>query len=222
MDFKRVLEIVFLFLIILGTVMVVRADPVYDMCKLPTLLNSNCTIVTPSLVCSSYYYKVLNVSDGSILESNDLAFLNEGSYYFNFTEGIGDYQLVLCDNSTMTVSVVDGDGGMDFFAALMIVPMILGIMLLFASWFLSDEHNGFKVFLFLLSFLCYGISLYYGLVGSSLYFTNPSVQTAISTSLIIFGVVYVFMIFYWIIFFIKQLFDMAFEKKHKRELEMRL
>ena len=66
--------------------------------------NVQCQMLTPSLVCSSYNYDIID-NNGNIVVSDTLSNLNASIYYFNFNQSLGDYIIRLCDNSTREIYV---------------------------------------------------------------------------------------------------------------------
>jgi len=156
-----------------------------DMCQDIVKPNTLCQMLSPSLTCpTSYYYSILNLS-GTIIENATLTSLNSSTntYYFNFNKTQGQYLVWLCDGTTREVYVGTEDNNM--LLGLILIPLVLGIMFLTASFFLSEEHTVFKIFLFGLSFISATSSLYMGsVVMTYLDSANTAVQTAISNTML--------------------------------------
>ena len=104
-------------------VMLPTALALYNICEERIAPGKKCTMLTPFLSCTTYDYviydKVSNTTNGTLTEMED------GIYYFNFSEAKGDYIIKLCDNSTREIIV----GGEDEMASLAIVIFILTIIL---------------------------------------------------------------------------------------------
>lgn len=117
----------------------------------------NCLMITPNLVCPSYTYDIINVTDNSIVKDNyNLTLLNNSVYFFNFTEGEGDYSINLCDNSTRNMIVIGGGGNMQL--AMIIGVGIVAAILLYIGFSLDNDHKLLKLLniffaLFLLLFI---------------------------------------------------------------------
>lgn len=95
-----------------------------DMCKDTVKIDTNCTMVTPGLNCANYTYDIVR-TNGTLTTGNSTLSLLEGSlYYFNFTEGEGDYIVRLCDGTTREVVVGVEE---DEMASLAVVVFILFI-----------------------------------------------------------------------------------------------
>ena len=156
-----------------------------DMCQDTVKPNTLCQMVSPSLTCpTSYYYSILNLS-GTIIENATLTSLNSSTntYYFNFNKTQGQYLVWLCDGTTREVYVESEDNNMLF--GLILIPLVLGIMFLVASFLMSEEHTIIKIFFFGLSFLSATASLYMGSVGIT--YIDPAdtaVQAAIGNMML--------------------------------------
>lgn len=70
-------------------------------------INTGCTMLTPELTsCDSYTYEIFN-RDSDLIESDSLSVFNNDIYYFNFTQGEGEYAVRLCDGAVREVFVLD-------------------------------------------------------------------------------------------------------------------
>lgn len=72
------------------------------------ITNVPCDIITPVIYCSSNAY-ILNLNS-SINYSYPMTSMGDGTYKIVFNNGIGEYSVILCDNSTTTFSVVSASG----------------------------------------------------------------------------------------------------------------
>lgn len=190
-----------------------------DNCQDTQQPNIPCQMITPTLSCSVYFYDIIN-SNGTIIVNASLINLNTSIYYLNFNQSLGDYIIRLCDNSTREIYVQSQeDGKMDFLNAIIILPLLIGALLLFAAGSLSEEHKLIKAFIFLLVILMPVISFQY-----SISITNHQDMTFIDMIETmglhagIFTWVYVIIFIYFVLYFAVTLINtLADEKKRKLE-----
>ncbi len=71
---------------------------------------ANCSIVTPSINCSSFTYDLVNMSGVEIVNDGSLTELNDTVYFFNFTQtqSEGVFIVRLCNGVTQQITV-EGD-----------------------------------------------------------------------------------------------------------------
>lgn len=178
------------------------------MCKdtlLPT--TQNCSFITPSLNCSTYFYEVYNESDHQRIQNDSLQVFNGSIYYFNWTiNTTGSYIIKLCDDTTREVSFEQGGDTM-IIGIIIILPLLFGFMLLIVSFMLDKDHAILKYLLAGLSFPFFYTSLTYGLIALLKFYNFPELQDAISfttswTSMLMF-----FLIFYFLIFMVWKIKD---------------
>ncbi len=120
-----IVTMIFLFLTItlLGS-SITLSQPVLPLCLDPADIRLNCTMVTPSLSCDNFTYRILNVTGELIVPQTSLFLLNESIYFFNFTERTGEYIVELCDGTTREVRVAQDDVTYETGLALMILGII--------------------------------------------------------------------------------------------------
>lgn len=91
---------------------------IYGLCADDTIFvqagtNSACTIITPVLTsreCSSFTYNITQIPQNTkVVENGNLAELNDSRYFFNFTQGKGNYTITLCDGSSQDKRVLEVD-----------------------------------------------------------------------------------------------------------------
>jgi len=128
-----------LILLMMGLVMVgiVNALNVSDMCPSEVPITKNCTMMTPWLNCTHYTYDIYNNTGELLVENESLTLLSNRIYYFNFTQGEGEYIIKLCDDSTKQVKVT-GEVGNMYIAVMMGVGFLLAILAYFS--FKTDSH----------------------------------------------------------------------------------
>ena len=95
--------------------------------------NQECQMVTPSLSCTNYTYKLFN-NNSTLIEENNLTLWTDSDiYYFNFSENIGEYLIKLCDDTTREVVVKIEEDKMIAvtlgFIVLIIYFLIMGIII---------------------------------------------------------------------------------------------
>jgi len=139
------------------------------MCDSTPRINTNCSMVTPQIVCDTYNYTIYNIS--SHVSNGTLTLITSGIYYFNFTEGKGDYIIQLCDGTTREVYVKADEENNMIFGITIIVPLILGLMFLFIAYSLDDSHNILKIFLMLLSIVTFIISMQFASMSISFFYS---------------------------------------------------
>jgi uncharacterized membrane protein len=79
------------------------------------------------------------------VDSGNLSFWYTGVYYFNFSEDFGSYLVQVCDGSTRQINV--GGGDLMFIIAIILLPLFIGLVLLYWGSQLTEEH-AFLKFLF--------------------------------------------------------------------------
>lgn len=109
---------------------------VADMCEDEIEIITNCTMLTPSLDCGSYTYSIYNLTGNLEVFNESLTYLNSSIYYINFTLGIGDYIVELCDGTTREVRV----GALEDYTMLSIIFGLVA-MIAFLMFFGSKVNN---------------------------------------------------------------------------------
>ncbi len=109
-----------------------------EVCEDVVKPNTNCTLLTPVLVCGNYSYDILN--ETGVIKTGLLTHLNSSVYYFHFSEKVGDYIIRLCDNSTREI-YVRGDDEMGSLSITVFVLLVTGFLvwLGFAKKFSENE-----------------------------------------------------------------------------------
>lgn len=175
---------------------------------------ANCTLVTPVISCGTYNYSVLNES-GSVVDVGSLGVWGEGTFYLNFSQGMGRFVVVLCDGGSREL-VVRGDDDM-IIAAIILLPLLFGFLVMWGVSGLDGErHSVLKIFLSLLSFVMFFVSFHMGLVAVVKYFDFPELQLVIGQvtywSYWLFAVI----IIYWLIYGFVVATRVAAQKRRER------
>lgn len=187
----------------------------YDMCTDTRTVNSNCTMITPSLTCSEYNYTVYS-TNGGVSQQGSLSLVNQSVYSFNLTVGAGDYFIVLCDATTREVRVTDEDESKMIAVALIMLPMIFGGFLLYGSKSLDEEHTSLKWFLFLLSFAMLFVSLHFGLISVVKFYDFPELQNLIGSTVYWYAWTFALLVMYLFVYMIWKGMAMRTQRKEER------
>ena len=193
-----------------------NVNAVLDMCENTLEINSNCTMLTPELSCASYTYEIFNTS-GYEVNNGSLSIVSDDIYYLNFTEGSGDYIVKLCDGSTREIRVKSEDENKMIIAAIIILPLLFGLILLLSSAFLSDKHPALKISLFLLSIVTFWVSLHFGLLGVVKFYDFPELENLIGTTTYWSAFVFFVIMSYFAIYLIYLIF-IGLSKRKREQL----
>lgn len=195
--------------------LLIQAVAALDLCTDTIEINSNCTMITPALSCQNLTYEVINLS-GDIVSDGDLALLTGNLYYFNFTEEEGEYVIEYCDNSTRQVRKVEEDDSRMIIAALILVPLFLGLFFLVGAATLSEEHAPIKIFLFLLSIITFFTAFHIGMAAIIKFYNFPELQEIIGTTTYWVGWVFAALIAYFCIYLISEMIHHIGQKRKER------
>jgi len=86
--------------------LILLVSSVFSLCDLNPIANETCEMQTPYLGCSANYTLINSVG---VTETGKITLINNNIYKFNFTNDIGNYTLILCDNTTKNIEVVVED-----------------------------------------------------------------------------------------------------------------
>lgn len=155
---------------------------------------------------------------------------NEMEFYFDlnttYSQHKGNYGLLIyCNNSreagfvseSFTIGYEPESSGFPL-GIIILVPMLLALMLLIGSFFLGEEHTALKIFLFVLSFIPFFISMNYGLVVLIKYFNFPILENLVSSHVYWITLFLFVLIVYFIIYWIWKIVEFMAERK-KNSLE---
>ena len=192
----------------------------FDICEDTREIKQNCSMVSPNILCTDYNYNIINTSNGLNVESNNLSLLysNGSIYYFNFTQPKGDYLIILCDNTTRQVRVMQEEDNNMILAAIILLPLLLGFAFIISGNKMDEQHNVLKFFLFLLAIPMFFLSFYLGIVNVIEFYDFPAIQNAMSFVMLVVGGILFIIVSYIIIYLIYRLF-MNFKKNKEKQLE---
>ena len=109
---------------------------VFSLCEDIVIANETCEMQTPYLECSSNY--TLINSNGSTLEG-EMILINNNIYKFNFTKDIGNYTLILCDETTKNITVVGDKYKMILNFGTLFIIFAIGLIFLFLGEFVKND-----------------------------------------------------------------------------------
>lgn len=171
-------------------------------------------MVTSSLNCSNYTYNIY--FNQSLIENGSLSNYNSDIYYLNFTEPLGQYIVRFCDGSTRQITVgANGDNNMAL-GALILIPLIFAIILLYWVNSLSEEHNILKLFIGLMPIPLLWISLMFAsnivinLYGLTELVNNMSFVLRIS------GYIFFTLVIYFILYILIKSIDNLVKKRQEK------
>lgn len=196
---------------------VVQALPICDDLQ---QINQNCTMITPYLdQCSIFNYTIYNTTNASsskIVEESTLLTLNNSIYYLNFTQPEGSYIVKLCDGTTREIKVTEEDSGKMIIAALILVPLLFGFLLLFSAWSMGENHAILKTFLFMLSLITFWVSLHFGMVSLIKFYNFPEMQELLAFTTQWSSYVFFAIISYFALYLIYLLFKNMYQEKREK------
>jgi len=107
------------------------------MCEERLKIGSSCTFITPPIDCSGNY-TIYNQT--SLVLSSSMNILNDSIYTFIFNQSVGDYSVILCDNTSTQIRVTSEDEEM---ASLSITIFMMGIIiaLFYAAFKMQFSNN---------------------------------------------------------------------------------
>lgn len=185
-----------------------------EMCDDTVRINTNCTMVTPVISCTTYTYQVFNVT-GQELENDNLTQLNGTIYYFNFTHPEGNYVIKLCDGTTREVYVEPEEDSM-LVGILVFSPLALAFLLMFIAHSLGSTHTIIKLFLMLLSPIFIFVTWHFGVIALAELYGMTELIDAIGFTTNWFTAVLVAIIFYFFGYLLWAMVDYIMKRKKER------
>lgn len=186
-----------------------------DICEDSNLINTNCTMLTPAITCSSYTYDIINLS-GTVVTNGTMELLQTNIYSFNFTESEGDYIIRLCDDTTREVRVEEEEDKM-IIAIIILLPMILAIVFLIGAFITdSDEHRLLKLFLFLASMIPFFTSMHLAMISLVKFYDFPEMQDLIGSTVYWVGIIFFIILTYFMMYVFYIATQVAAQKRKER------
>jgi len=187
-------------------------------------------VVFPETTCSLHIY---NVTGSHIIE-NESILMDSNNKEFAFTisgpltDKIGEYPYLIACNNTLEGGFVStsyyvspnniyihGVSGGPL-AVIIIIPMLLGLMFLLGSFFLSEEHTALKLFLFIISVIPFFMSMNYGMITLINYYNFTELQSLIGTHVYWIGLLFFTLLTYFIIYWVWKIIDFMGKKEKER------
>ena len=204
-------------LIVLLILLCLSGVSALEMCTDTKEIHTNCTMVTPTVTtCPTFNYSVIQTNSSAIVTEGNLELLSSDIYYFNFTEGKGDYIVLLCDGTTREVIVTDKEQGNMVLAIIILLPILLGLFFLIGAGTMGEDHNVLRMFLFMLSVILFFVSLHMGLLTVIKYYDFPELQDLMGTTTYWVGIVFGVIVTYFIIYLVYKMFTAAANDKAER------
>lgn len=110
-------------------------------------------------------------------------------------------------------------GGEDFkmlLAALVIAPLLLGLMFLLGSFFLGEDHTVFKIGLFILSPITFWTSMNFAVIGVSEIYNIPELINIIGKTTYWTGMFFFITLTYFLLYGFYKIVNVAAQKKKER------
>lgn len=143
------------------------------LCEHKQEIFTNCTMLTPSINCTTNNYTIIQ-SNGSIIIESTLENVYNDIYKFNFTYEEGDYIIRLCDGTTREIRVIQEDENKMIIAITILLPLILTIIALVGAATLGKEHTALRIALFLFSFVPFFASAHFAVMGIAQFYNMPT------------------------------------------------
>lgn len=202
--------------IIIMMSLLVIAEPL-PTCEANREIKTYCTMLTPTLRnCPTYNYTIIK-SNGTILEEANLTNLQGDVYYFNFTQGKGDYIVRLCDLTTREIRVKEDDEGKMIIAVTMLIPFIFGLFMMWLAVSLDKEtHKALRAFLMLLTFASFYAGINYSIVSVNHFYDFPALENLLGSTTNWTGWVFYSVLAYFLLYLMYIGFSSFMDKKKAR------
>ena len=176
--------------------------------------NVTCQLVTPSLSCTGYVnYSIVNES-GVQVGNGNLTLLYDNIYILNFTEGVGRYVVSVCDGSSKQLKV--GDDNMSFLAALVILPMLFGFLILYWMSLLDEDHKILKNVFGILGWFSFVLSMHFGVVVLAKFYGFVEMIQLLASTTYWIVLIAVVIVLYWMFYYLHKHLEKLKELKNKK------
>jgi hypothetical protein len=143
-----------------------------------------------------------------------------GMVYIQNLDGFENYYIRCNNGTTWTYTqVVTDDGGAEkkmILAVLILLPLLMGFLLLFAGVNLSEDHSVLKIFLFLLSMVLFWVSMHFGAITVVEYYNFPAMQNLIGSTTYYTGMTFFVIVSYFAIYSFIKLVNTAAQKRREK------
>jgi hypothetical protein len=147
--------------------------------------------------------------DGSITTAGEYSFY----IYCNETESESGFASLSYEASYLGICAPDDKTPL---AALILIPILFGILLMIGSFVLDDDHKTLKIALFIFSYLTVFISLWFGLSTIGRYYGFYGMQDNIGTAVWVFGIFLFVILSYFLIYAFIMGIHLAAQKKQEK------
>ena len=148
-----------------------------------------------------------------ILETLDNGINAENQYYFRLRNIYSNST----SNWTYINTYTEPGGNSMIIGTIIILPILLGLILLFSAFTLNPEqHPALKIFLFLLSIITFFVSMHFGLVALIELYNFPALENLMGSTVYWMTLVFGVIVMYFFIYLIYHAFKMIAEKKQER------
>lgn len=193
--------------------------PPLDLCVNPIMPNRSCTLISPPLDttnCSLPLNYSMYDKNGTKVGEGNVSTYHNNIYSINFTRGTGQYVVEWCDEQIVLTDVKNTE--YSILAAVLLIPLILALVLVFSSFALGDEHVVLKIFLFLGSFASIIMSYNLALKSFVEVYNFPDVVTSLGNSTYWTGLIFAVITFYFLLYLFWKMIKYAGETR-KQKLE---
>lgn len=166
----------------------------------------------------NFSYDSVDTFDWEV-EVNNTIFSKVGFYpYIVFCNSTGAGGGFVSDELLISI---DGEGELStttsvFVFAIILLPLLFGFLLMKWVDTLGDEHNVFKLFASLLGVGLLLVSLWFATISVLKFFFWVEMSEALSTFTLIFAIIYSVMVFYFLLYLLKKVFDSVISRKDEK------
>lgn len=185
-----------------------------NICEDQLPVGNNCSMISPPINCNTYSIFLKN---GTQIENGTMTQISTYFYQVNFSQGEGDYYVVLCDNIQSREIRVTSEGESKMIIAVTILlPIIFGIILLVAGISLGQHHAPIKYFTFFMAVISFWASMHFAMLGVVKFYNFPELQSLIGSTVYWTGWVFAILLTYFLIYIFYSVIHMAAQRKKER------
>ena len=173
-----------------------------------------CNIISswkPS-TCSDYTLQVYNLSGVMVQNLTWGDYIPVCNATFNISD-VGTYYY----NSTVESGIITVEGDAELITAIVIlIPLIMAIVFMIASFSQSDQHSILRIFMFLMSLIMFFVAFHMGMLGVVKFMDFPELQELIGSTTYWYAILFGGVIMYFIIYMLYIFFNTMAQKKKER------
>jgi hypothetical protein len=178
--------------------------------------NSNISATCTVSIYNSTNAIVLQSSATSYLVMSDNITTNPGVYTYIIQCSSSEYGFTSGTFQIAYGAARDDSIGGNPLAAIILLPVLFGILLMVGAFQLDDEHKVLKVILFLFSYLMVFMSFWFGLQTVVRYYYFTALQDSISTVTWVIGISLFVILSYFLIYAFVMSIHIAAQKKQDK------